>query len=163
MENNSKSKGVYINENVWFWDDGCHYCSRGRIGNLLWLVLSGVKKKLLTGVAWVSADEWLRKHASDTPVSSSWPEPWQCAVVEGEEKEIPSGLMNVDQPDEEEYRLPDMRPPEWDWGGEDLWLGIRLVCMWMLWWCLGGVTLRRVAGSQPLPGVCQNFKTTVIE
>ena len=47
-------------------------------------------------------------------MSSSWPEPWQCAVVEGEEREIPSGLMNVDQPDEEEYRLPDMRPPEWD-------------------------------------------------
>jgi|TARA_R110000737_G_scaffold319239_1_gene330386 hypothetical protein len=60
------------------------------------------------------ADTWLKANSADVSIPSSWPEPWQFSAHYIGVREIPSGLIRVDPPSEEDNELPNMRTPQPD-------------------------------------------------
>ena len=109
------------------------------------------------------ADTWLREHSSDVSIPSSWPEPWQFSShyiginVSYRYREVNVGLIKTDDPQSGESDLPEVRTPQPDWQGGDLWICFWLVHLRKLRRCLCQIPLWRVDRIKPLSGICTNF------
>lgn len=115
------------------------------------------------------ADKWLREFSPDVSIPSSWPELWQFpnhyigVNIPYRCQEVNVGLIKTDPGEKHENSLPEVRTPQPDWQGGDLWICFWMVHLRKLRRCLCQILLRRMAGIKSLSGVCQNFNSEMVD